>query len=493
MATWPDGFQITVSTWAGLLARSAERDPGCEVVFPDARCTLAELQERATGLARHLIDFGVEPGDPVGILLPPTLDSLVGMFAVSLAGAVCVPISSRFKTTELSYAVRRADLGVVITSDQSGPWGNLAETLDSARESAPCAVLTLGRLGEPTTPRREVVRRAALVDVSDPAFILFTSGTSANPKGCVISHESISRQAQSLAEVHLQMDASDCLVSPLPLFHIAGLAIYAAALFAGAKYCHSSYMAPAAACAQLADENVTVWQPAFDTIFAPIIALPEFTEQTVGDLRIMIVAGTSGLLRRVQERLPWVSIMANYGGTEMVGSVLMTMPDDPVDYRCDSAGHVLPGVEIRLVDPDTMLPVPPGGRGEVQLRGPQIFSGYYRDDEANATAFVDGWFRTGDLATIDADGAFHFDGRLKDMMKVGGENVAAVEVEAYLIGHPAIQVVAVVARAGREVRRGAGRLSRTGAGRDAQRRRADRLLLGPDRLVQGAAARAVRR
>ena len=163
-------------------------------------------------------------------------------------------------------------------------------------------------------------------------------------------------------------------------------------------------------------------------------------------LRVMICAGTSGLLHRVQERIPWAAIMGNYGSTEAVGSVMMPYPSDPPEVRLDSAGRVFPGVHIRLADPDTGLPVGPGERGEVQLRGPQIFSGYYRDDEANALAFVDGWFRTGDLAIIDETG-FAFNGRLKDMMKVGGENVAGVEVEAYLIGHPAVQVVAVVGHA----------------------------------------------
>jgi fatty-acyl-CoA synthase len=443
MVSWPDGFQVTTTTWAGLLARAAERAPAQEVVFPEQRCTFAELEERSYRLARHLLDAGVRPGDSVAVFLPPTLDYLVAMFAVSLAGGVCVPISTRFKAAELSYTIPRADARVVLTSGVEGAWGRLAETLPAAVADTILLVEDLD--DEPVASRADVVGRAVMVRVADPAFILYTSGTSANPKGCVITHESLSREAQSLAEIHLQMDGTDCLVSPLPLFHIAGLAIYAASLHAGAKYCHSSFMEPPAAAEQLAREGVTVWQPAFDTIFAPIIDLPQFNQDTVGRLRIMICAGTSGLLRRVQERIPWASIMGNYGSTEAVGSVLMPLPTDPAPLRLESAGRIFPGVQIRLVDPDTGVVVEPGTRGEVQLRGPQIFSGYYRDDDANASAFVDGgWFRTGDLAVLSADGQFRFDGRLKDMMKVGGENVAAVEVEAYLIGHPAIQVISVV-------------------------------------------------
>jgi fatty-acyl-CoA synthase len=444
MGRWPDGFQITATTWAGMLARAADRDPGCEVVFPTERTTLAALEDRAYALARRLIDAGVEAGDKVGIFLPPKIDYLAGLFAVSLAGAVCVPISTRFKTTELTYALERADARVVITSSESGGWGNLADALDPVLRQLP-GLTAVFEGGDSTSTRADVVQCAVQVRVADPAFILYTSGTSANPKGCVITHESITRQAQSLAEINLRMGSQDCLVSPLPLFHIAGLAIYAAALHAGAKYCHSSFMEPAAAAEQLHREGVTVWQPAFDTIFAPIIDLPSFNQETTGTLRVMICAGTAGLLRRVQERIPWASVMANYGSTEGVGSVLMPYPDDPEEVRTDSAGHVFPGVQIRIADPETGREAPPGTRGEIQLRGPQIFSGYYRDDEANAIAFLDGgWFRTGDLATIDHAGRLRFDGRLKDMMKVGGENVAAVEVEAYLIGHPAIQVVSVV-------------------------------------------------
>ena len=473
MSRWPEGFQITATTWAGLLARAVKRDPGCEIVFPPERCTLAELEARAYELAQHLMDAGLAPGDSVGLLLPPRLDYLIAMFAASLAGGVCVPISTRLKASELAYAIPRADVRVLLTSAADGPWGRLTDPLERGLSSlatqsgaeldlgeAPLLrrILLLGdrsdrpgmqavrALPAPTTTRHDVVRRAAAVSVADPAFILYTSGTSANPKGCVITHESITREAQSLAEINLQMGAEDCLVSPLPLFHIAGISIFAAALHAGAKYCHSSFMEPQAALDQLRDEHVTVWQPAFDTIFAPIIDLPAFDQSSVGGLRVMIVAGTSGLLQRVQDRIPWTSVMANYGSTEAVGSVLMPYPSDPPEVRLYSAGHVFPGVEFRLADIDSGRVVGAGERGEIQLRGPQIFSGYYRDDQANAEAFLEGgWFRTGDLATLDADGKFEFSGRLKDMLKVGGENVAAVEIEAYLIGHPAIRVVSVVA------------------------------------------------
>ena len=140
----------------------------------------------------------------------------------------------------------------MITSAADGAWGNLRDGLARAELPDDYRVFKIEDLGEPKATRAEVIQRAVHVRVSDPAFMLYTSGTSANPKACVITNESITRQAQSLAEINLTMTTDDCLASPLPLFHIAGLAIYAASLHAGAKYCHSSFMTPEAAAEQLA-------------------------------------------------------------------------------------------------------------------------------------------------------------------------------------------------------------------------------------------------
>jgi fatty-acyl-CoA synthase len=162
-------------------------------------------------------------------------------------------------------------------------------------------------------------------------------------------------------------------------------------------------------------------------------------------LRLVNVNGDAELTRPLAARTPQATQISPYGATEGGGVIALSHPDDPLELRIGTAGRPFEGIEARIVDPETGAPLPPGERGEIVYRGWSLFDGYHDDPEATAAAFdADGYFHSGDLGSIDADGRLTYVGRLKDMLKVGGENVAAAEIEAYLGTHPAVKIAQVV-------------------------------------------------
>jgi fatty-acyl-CoA synthase len=284
------------------------------------------------------------------------------------------------------------------------------------------------------------------VSADDLALIMYTSGTSSMPKGCMITHDAFTRQGRAMGQSRYFLTAEDCFWCPLPLFHNGGLATLMACLSTGASYVHAGRFDPEVSLRQLEEHRCTHAIPTFDTIWLRVLDLPRFAEADLSALRLTLNAGTPERLRQLQERLPHAVQLANYGLTEATGHLSVTLPTDPLELRLNTGGHPLPGMEVRTIDPVTGDDCAPGRVGEILFRGPMRFLGYYKDPELTA-AVIDGegWCHSGDLGTLDADGRVTYTGRLKDMLKVGGENVAAAEVEAFLLTHPAVNNAAVVA------------------------------------------------
>jgi fatty-acyl-CoA synthase len=280
---------------------------------------------------------------------------------------------------------------------------------------------------------------------ADLAYILYTSGTSAEPKGCMTSHDAVTRQAFGVALTRYLLQPGDAFWCPLPLVHTGGLTTLMACLAAGADYIHAGRFDPEVAIDQLERNRCTHAIPAFETIWLRVIDHPRFASADLSALRVVLNAGTPERLRQLQERVPQAAQLSTFGATEGGGHISMSLPADPLELRVTTGGHPLPGMEARAIDPGTGEDRPAGQVGEVLYRGAMRFVGYYKNPELDAqTIDADGWFHTGDLGTVDADGRLTFRGRLKDMLKVGGENVAAPEVEAYLLTHPAVNIAAVV-------------------------------------------------
>ena len=233
--------------------------------------------------------------------------------------------------------------------------------------------------------------------------------------------------------------------TPLPFFHVSAIVTLAACLQSGMSLVHvGARFDPDVGVDQLERERCTIAFPAFETIWLEILNHPRFDAERVA-LHTVINVGTPGSLRRMQEMLPTVPQISAFGGTEYGGFNSLGHRDDPLQARLETSGHPFPGVELRIVEPETGADLPAGTDGEILMRGPMRFVRYHEDPENTALALDDeGWFHSGDLGRLDEDGRIAFVGRLKDMLKVGGENVAAAEVETFLLAHPDVEIAQVV-------------------------------------------------
>jgi acyl-CoA synthetase (AMP-forming)/AMP-acid ligase II len=272
---------------------------------------------------------------------------------------------------------------------------------------------------------------------------MYTSGTTAHPKGCVLTHEALVRTGLAAAE-RWQLTHEERFWNPLPMFHMGGLFPMLAHFAVGATIFTETRFDPAVAIRRLVEERCTFAYPTFPTITQALIKHPDFDAADLGSVRLVNDTGAAETLRQVQACFPHAPVVTLFGMTEACGGVSWGAPDDPLEKRLTTGGLPLRGTEVRIVDPDTGAVLPPGEKGEISFRGPGLFERYLNDAEKTAASIRGGWFHTGDAGTLDEDGRLTYVGRLKDMLKVGGENVAAMEIEAFLQTHPGVKVAQVV-------------------------------------------------
>jgi fatty-acyl-CoA synthase/long-chain acyl-CoA synthetase len=471
------GFTTEVSTIADLLVRSARRYPErAALIFPGIRHSFAELDRRARHVARGLHGLGVRRGDRVGLLATNSVEYVEGLFGVSYLGAVPVPLNARHKATELGYIIENADLIALLTTaeadqytDFTGILRNALPELTAATDPAHLtiaaapqlrSVILLAGTGQPGCLDRDrfdeladqvddqvVEQLRSRVRVRDIGAILYTSGTTANPKGCVLSHEAVTRGPVERATYRLGTGDHDVTWAAGPLFHIAALAAFIGSIGAGGTFLSDRHFDPSRALELLISERATVAFPWFPAIMQPMLDHPAWEPTALAALRSMFLIGPSVLLERVQGTLPNCELVAACGMTETAGIYAISDRADSTRLRATAQGRPCPGVEIRIIDVDTGHDVRPCVIGEILVRGYNVMEGYHKDP-AKTTESIDaeGWLHTGDLYSFTPEGHVAFHGRLKDMLKVGGENVAAVEVESFLARHPAVEWAEVVGR-----------------------------------------------
>lgn len=462
-------------TLGDLLLRTAARRPEHEaLVFPGVRFTYDELADRATHAALGLAAMGVERGDHVGLLMPNCPDFVFAFFGAQLLGAVAVPINTRYRTRELGYVMDNADLEVLLTSDIVDEQVDFVERLTDALPGLTDArdplrlrlrdaprlrsIVLLGDRERPgLIPRRqfdaladavdhdEVLSRRAAVRIRDVALILFTSGTTANPKGALLTHESVFRVWVSAAQ-RLRITPEERIWDPLPMFHMSCLGPMVFAFNLGATLLSMVHFDPGDALAMIENERVTWVQSVFPPIAMALISHPEFQARDLSRVRGLLNVAPPDTLRVIQKAFaPAVQIGGHFGMTEMAGAITCNEWDATPDEQAETTGAPLPGTEARVVDPMSGEALGPDQPGELQIRGPGLFNGYHRDPENTASVMTrDGWLRSGDLGSIDHRGLVKYLGRLKEMLKVGGENVSPSEIESHLSTHPAIKLVQVV-------------------------------------------------
>jgi fatty-acyl-CoA synthase len=468
-----EGFAEAITMGDIVLRAAGEYGERDAVVFPEERLSWVQLAARARELARGLIGLGVEPGDPVGLLMANSPDCMAAIFAITMSGAVLVPINTRYRAVELPYVVTDAGLRVILTSDRideyvdlPGLLGEALPGLDDARdphrlalEVAPelRSVAVLGTRPRPgmisedqLLERSRVVtddeldRRRRRVRVGSTGLILYTSGTTALPRGAILAHESLVRSWTEIGRVY-SLTESDRVWAPCPMFHLAGIGPVMMCAANGAALLSDSFFSPERGLALLERERATVLYSAYPPITQGILAHPDFSAAKLASARAMLNVAPPDTLRQMQAALPHVTQLSLYGLTEGGGPIANNRMDDSLETRVTTCGRALPGCELRIVDPQTRQPLRAGAPGEIAIRGVNVTMGYHRDAEKTAAQFDgDGWFHTGDHGLLDADGRLQFLGRLKEMLKVGGENVAPAEVEEQLSLHPAVKLAQVV-------------------------------------------------
>ncbi|HEY0189898.1 MAG TPA: acyl-CoA synthetase [Kofleriaceae bacterium] len=434
-----------------LLRRTARRSPDkLAVICGDVAWTYAELDRRVNRLARGLAARGLATGDRVAILARNSHAFVALRFALARLGAVLVPVNFMLTADEVAYVVRHAGARLLAVGPELVALGAAALALGEhaveatiwlpgeAGGAAPDGMVTFEALlaQDDRAPEVELDPRAL-------AQIIYTSGTEARPKGAMLSHEALLWEYVSCV-IEGELAEGDRVLHALPLYHCAQLDVFLGpAIYVGATNVITASPAPDNLLALFERHQITsffappsVW---ISLLRSPAL-VPEALALTKGYYGASIMPVE--VLRELLARLPGVRLWNFYGQTEIAPLATVLRPEDQL-RKAGSAGKPVLNVETRVVD-DDLQDVAPGAIGEIVHRSPQLLSGYYRDAERTAAAFAGGWFHSGDLATVDAEGYITVVDRKKDMIKTGGENVASREVEEAIYQLAGVSEVAVV-------------------------------------------------
>ena len=439
------------------------------LVFRGERVTYAELSAASDALARAFLALGIRHADRVAVLLPNRPEWVIAAVAAAKIGATTVAISSFSTPREIAWTLEHSRPALVVTMEsfrgrdyvrainEACPELSRAEpgALRSARWPDLRAVVTLdarrhdGVLAWDDLLRHADVRDAALasaqagVSPTDTCFILYTSGSTATPKGVMLTHGGVISNGFDIGE-RMHLTARDRVWLAVPLFWSFGSANALPALLThgGALVLQESFEA-GEALALLDEERCSVYYGMAHMARA-ILEHPDRARRALAAMRTGLTIGLPEDVAMTMEAVNARELCNVYGATETYGNCAVTDAHDPLEQRLTTQGLPLPGMQIRVVEPQTGRPVPPGEVGELRVRG-CVTPGYYREPEQTRAAFdADGYFVTGDLGLLDLEGRVSFRGRLKEMIKTGGINVSPLEVEGVLLTHPAVKQAYVV-------------------------------------------------
>jgi cyclohexanecarboxylate-CoA ligase len=434
--------------WSAFAATAARAGDRTAVVEDAARLSFGALATRAEALAGALAALGVAPGDAVALQLPNWWETVVALLATARLGAVAVPIPSIHRERELAFILRQTRARLLFIPGRYRDCDH-RELVTTLRPELPALAEVIVVRDAPGAAMRSLDALPAgslarpPLDPAAVALVIYTSGPTADPKGVLHSHRTLLAEARSLEAVH-GLATDDTVLMPSPLMHISGI-VHALLVPAALGSCAvlMPRWNPTEALRLIAAERVTymVGAPTFlrdlaQQVEAGAAGVSTFRLFSCGgaDVDPALVAGAAARLGCVAKRV--------YGSTEFP-TITTTGPDDPPTRRIDSEGRAIGANEVRVVGDDGVV-VPSGEEGEVLARGPECFLGYL-DSALNVESFTaDGWFRTGDLGTLDAQGYLRITGRKKDIIIRKGENISAREIEDLLAAHPGVVEVAVV-------------------------------------------------
>jgi fatty-acyl-CoA synthase len=472
---WVDGL-----TFGEVLDRTV-REHGSRdaMVFVDLgeRWTYAEFAREVELVARSLLSIGIQPGDHVGIWATNWPQWVFAQFGTALIGSVLVNVNPAYRTKELAYILRQADLRALLltdkykTSDYEEMLGQAVPELERIRPGDPISSRAFPMLrhaisikAHPTlrgvwswpefveradsASPAELARMRRAVRPEMPVNIQYTSGTTGDPKGAMLSHRNLLMNAYYVGR-RLQYGPEDRLCIPVPLYHCFGcvMGTLMCSIYGAAMVFPAEQFDPEKTLVAVQKERCTGLY-GVPTMFNAEVHHPDFARYDVSSLRTGIMAGSPcpvELMKQVTTTLHCPEMTIGYGLTEASPIITQTDVTEPIEVRVRTVGKELPGVEVRLVDPVTGRDCALGEQGELWARGHGVMIGYYNKPEATAAAITsDGWLRSGDLAVRTESGHYKITGRIKDMIIRGGENIYPREIEEFLLTHPAVRDVQIV-------------------------------------------------
>ena len=470
-------YDVIDATFATVLDTMAEKYPDQYAFkYPtlDYTRTYAQFRRDVDECAAALISLGVKAGDHVAVWATNVPAWYVTFWATTKIGAVLVTVNTAYKIHEIEYLLRQSDTHTLVMIEDCKDINyreiiqELCPELSTLTPGKPLYAKNLPFLRNVITvgfsmpgcltweqmlsrssmvPREEVRRRASLVKPDDVCNMQYTSGTTGFPKGVMLTHRNIVNNGKTIGD-RMDLSTADRMMIQVPMFHCFGMVLSMTSMMThGGTLCPIPYFSPKSSLACVNDEHITCFN-GVPTMFIAMFNHPDFAKTDFSYMRTGIMAGANcpaDLMRRAAEEMNMKEIISVYGQTEASPGCTMGEVNEDIDHRVETVGSAFPGVECKIIDPETGEELPDGESGEFVARGFNIMKGYYKMPEATAQAIdADGWLHSGDICCRTPDGYYKVTGRLKDMIIRGGENLYPREIEEFYLTNPKVRDVQIV-------------------------------------------------
>ena len=470
-------YEILEYTFSDVLDTMVENYPdqyAFKYTTLDYTRTYTEFRRDVDDCAAALISLGVKAGDHVAIWATNVPQWFITFWATTKIGAVLVTVNTAYKIHEIEYLLKQSDTHTLVMIEDCKDI-NYKEIIEEL-----CPELQKTVAGEPVysknlpflrnvvtvgfsmsgcltweemmkrsslVPKEEVRRRASLVKPSDVCNMQYTSGTTGFPKGVMLTHRNIVNNGKTIGD-RMDLSTADRMMIQVPMFHCFGMVLsMTSSMTHGATLCPMPYFSPKSSLACINDEHITCFN-GVPTMFIALFNHADFAKTDFSYMRTGIMAGANcpaDLMRRASVEMNMREIISVYGQTEASPGCTMGEVNEDLDHRVETVGSPFPGVECKVIDPETGEELPDGQSGEFVARGFNIMKGYYKMPEATAqTIDADGWLHSGDICCRTPDGYYKVTGRLKDMIIRGGENLYPREIEEFYLTNPKVRDVQVV-------------------------------------------------
>ncbi len=473
---WPK-YEIIDATFSDVLDTMVKHYPdqwAFKYTTLDYTRTYTQFRRDVDECAAALISLGVKAGDHVAVWATNVPQWFITFWATTKIGAVLVTVNTAYKIHEIEYLLKQSDTHTLVMIEECKDINykeiieELCPELESLSPGEPIYSKKLPFLRNVVTvgfsmqgcltweqmlarssmiPHEEVRRRASLVKPDDVCNMQYTSGTTGFPKGVMLTHRNIVNNGKTIGD-RMDLSTADRMMIQVPMFHCFGMVLSMTSMMThGGTLSPMPYFSPKSSLACINDEHITCFN-GVPTMFIALFNHPDFAKTDFSYMRTGIMAGANcpaDLMRRAADEMNMKEIISVYGQTEASPGCTMGEVNEDLDHRVETVGSPFPGVECKVIDPETGEELPDGESGEFVARGFNVMKGYYKMPEATAqTIDADGWLHSGDICCRTPDGYFKVTGRLKDMIIRGGENLYPREIEEFYLTNPKVRDVQIV-------------------------------------------------